>query len=87
MKACPECQSDHIHRSHARGFWEPIQKRFTAKRIFRCHDCGWRGWLETGRSRSAFPHPASMRLGPLVLIVAAAIAIGTLIAMGLVFRK
>ena len=20
--------------------------RHTTKRLFRCHDCGWRGWLE-----------------------------------------
>lgn len=86
-KTCPECKSNRVHRSHARNLWEKVQKRFTTRRLFRCHDCGWRGWLETGRAQPVISRVDSMRLGPMMLIVAVAIGIGVLIVMGVMFRK
>lgn len=44
MEHCPKCKSERIHRSRARTKWEAWRKEVTAKRLFRCHDCGWRGW-------------------------------------------
>lgn len=42
--ACPDC-GGRIHRSHTRGLNEKLVKTFTPYRTFRCHECGWRGWL------------------------------------------
>jgi predicted RNA-binding Zn-ribbon protein involved in translation (DUF1610 family) len=41
---CPDC-GGRIHRSHTRGFNEKLIKTFTPYRAYRCHECGWRGWL------------------------------------------
>lgn len=42
---CPKCESLQLHRSRARGLPERIRRRFSSQRLFRCSDCGWRGWL------------------------------------------
>jgi UDP-GlcNAc:undecaprenyl-phosphate GlcNAc-1-phosphate transferase len=41
---CPTCGSIHLHRSHVRKITERVRKRLTDKRLFRCDECGWRGW-------------------------------------------
>jgi len=41
---CPSCASRRLHRSHVRKISERLRKRFTEKRLFRCEECGWRGW-------------------------------------------
>jgi hypothetical protein len=46
MRTCPECHSDRIHRSRARNTWEAWRKRLTRSVPFRCHLCGWRGWMD-----------------------------------------
>jgi FlaA1/EpsC-like NDP-sugar epimerase len=46
VRACPTCGGARVHRSHARSLAERVKKSMTADRLFRCHDCGWRGWLE-----------------------------------------
>jgi hypothetical protein len=42
---CLRCQIGRAHRSRARTVPERIRKELTRKRLFRCSDCGWRGWL------------------------------------------
>lgn len=42
---CPSCGEFALHRSHARTLYEGLRKKVTSKRIFRCHDCDWRGWV------------------------------------------
>ncbi len=42
---CPSCRSSEIHRSKARTFYERLRKEHTDKRLFRCQECDWRGWL------------------------------------------
>jgi len=44
---CPQCGA-HTHRSHTRGFGEKLVKTLTSHKTYRCHECGWRGWLGTG---------------------------------------
>jgi FlaA1/EpsC-like NDP-sugar epimerase len=44
-QTCPQC-SQPVHRSKAKRFDENLRKRFTGQRLFRCAECGWRGWLE-----------------------------------------
>lgn len=46
---CPQC-GEHTHRSHTRGFGEKLVKTLTSHKTYRCHDCGWRGWLRAGDS-------------------------------------
>jgi UDP-GlcNAc:undecaprenyl-phosphate GlcNAc-1-phosphate transferase len=42
---CLSCGSRNVHRSKARNLYERFKKLHTAARLYRCHDCGWRGWL------------------------------------------
>jgi predicted RNA-binding Zn-ribbon protein involved in translation (DUF1610 family) len=45
---CPEC-GNRVHKSHSRGFGERLVKAITRCKVYRCHDCGWRGWLSKGK--------------------------------------
>jgi predicted RNA-binding Zn-ribbon protein involved in translation (DUF1610 family) len=56
---CPACHCYAIYRSKLRGF-EHVKKFFTAERPYRCHDCGWRGWLENIRYATV-PLPENRR--------------------------
>src|SRR4051812_2858930 len=42
---CPSCKHSAAYRSRARNAFERYHKIRTHKRLFRCEDCGWRGWL------------------------------------------
>ena len=42
---CPSCKSLRVHRSKARNALERLKKLRTDRRLFRCEECGWRGWL------------------------------------------
>jgi hypothetical protein len=42
---CPGCGSSKIHRSRVRNLPERVRRNFSARRLFRCDDCNWRGWL------------------------------------------
>jgi hypothetical protein len=44
---CPQC-GGLTHRSHTRGFGEKLVKALTSHKTYRCHECGWRGWLPAG---------------------------------------
>ncbi len=44
-QSCPGCRVGRAHRSRASTVPERIKKELTSKRLFRCSDCGWRGWL------------------------------------------
>ncbi len=48
---CPKCSSENIHRSRHRSRWESLRKSLSTKRIYRCHDCSWRGWLESSSGK------------------------------------
>jgi FlaA1/EpsC-like NDP-sugar epimerase len=43
---CPSCHDGRLCRSRARTLRERLWKVSTTERLFRCNDCGWRGWLE-----------------------------------------
>lgn len=45
LEKCPACAHRGVHRSKARTFYETLWRDHTPKRIFRCANCGWRGWL------------------------------------------
>ena len=42
---CPHCNSQRVHRSHARSRVEEWRKTISGKRPYRCFECNWRGWL------------------------------------------
>ena len=42
---CGGCGSRNVHRSKARGIYERLRRVRTPRRVYRCGDCGWRGWL------------------------------------------
>jgi FlaA1/EpsC-like NDP-sugar epimerase len=42
---CPRCRAHRLHRSRARTLPERVRRNFSARRLFRCDDCQWRGWL------------------------------------------
>lgn len=42
---CPSCGSRNVQRSKARSFFERWRKERVEKRLFRCPECRWRGWL------------------------------------------
>lgn len=50
---CPTCGKRRASRSRARTLPERLKKGLTSKRLFRCSQCGWRGWLELLDSPSA----------------------------------
>jgi hypothetical protein len=42
---CPQCRADGLHHSRPRSWIERLRRRVTDRVPFRCHSCGWRGWL------------------------------------------
>jgi predicted RNA-binding Zn-ribbon protein involved in translation (DUF1610 family) len=46
--ACPTCNEYNLFRSRSRDLAEFLRKKFTNKRPYRCHTCGWRGWVIKG---------------------------------------
>jgi FlaA1/EpsC-like NDP-sugar epimerase len=42
---CPRCRAHRLHRSRARTLPERVRRNFSARRLFRCDACQWRGWL------------------------------------------
>ncbi len=57
-QSCPRCQSAALHRSRARTVSERLRRTYSAKRLFRCDACNWRGRLvplEFGDPEAAEP--------------------------------
>lgn len=42
---CPKCGVFHYHKSHSKNFYERLRKALLNDRVFRCHKCGYRGWI------------------------------------------
>jgi uncharacterized protein with PIN domain len=57
---CPQCNETALRRSHSASNFEKYRKRHTNKRIFRCHSCGWRGWLYENELR--FPSISNVEI-------------------------
>jgi len=45
MLACPECGKYQFHKSHTKNSYERFRKFFFRQRPYRCHSCGYRGWV------------------------------------------
>jgi len=75
---CPQC-SGRTHRSHANSFYERLIKAWTSYNVYRCRECGWRGWLRNRKSSSMGRHTARTIIGLLVTLL-----ITTLLALYLI---
>jgi hypothetical protein len=47
---CPQC-GGRSHRSHRKSFGEKLIKVLTSRNVYRCRECGWRGWLRNRESQ------------------------------------
>ena len=43
-RICPAC-GWRVHHSHTRSFREKFIRAVTSYKMYRCRECGWRGWL------------------------------------------
>ncbi|MBI5647266.1 MAG: hypothetical protein HY962_10075 [Ignavibacteriae bacterium] len=48
---CPKCGAEALRRSHSKTRLERFKRAHTLKRVFRCHECGWRGWVDEAKLR------------------------------------
>src|SRR5438105_2673757 len=74
---CPQC-SGRTHRSHTDSLSEKLFRNLTSLRLYRCRECGWRGWLRNPKP-SRKRHVARTIIGLLVTLL-----ITTLLALYLV---
>ena len=42
---CPKCGAHEFHKSHTRGYYEKLRKNLFHQQPYRCHQCGYRGWI------------------------------------------
>lgn len=42
---CPSCGEYRMHQSRARNTTEKLMKRLLPYKVYRCHNCNWRGWI------------------------------------------
>jgi DNA-directed RNA polymerase subunit RPC12/RpoP len=75
---CPQC-GGRTHRSHANRFHERLIRSLTSYKVYRCHECGWRGWLRNRKSSSKRRHALRTIIGLLVTLL-----ITTLLALYLI---
>lgn len=47
LNPCPECGEYSFHKSHTRNFYERTRKMVFHQQPYRCHDCGYRGWVSS----------------------------------------
>ncbi len=48
FERCPSCSNvSTLHRSRTRNWKESFFKSFSFYKIYRCDNCGWRGYLST----------------------------------------
>lgn len=65
---CPKCGNS-LHRSRSRSFLEKLLKGFSNLKPYRCHECGWRGWLATTRYKPVNAHTRKLQSIALTLLV------------------
>jgi predicted RNA-binding Zn-ribbon protein involved in translation (DUF1610 family) len=74
---CPDCGYA-LHRSRSRRLYEKLIKAVSGQRLYRCHECGWRGWLKVNHK----PKTSALKkkLLPYILTLLTALLI-TLLAL------
>ncbi len=59
---CPRCADYRAYRSRGRTHFERSRTAWSPKRLYRCHGCGWRGWLRPSETVSP-PVPTTSDVG------------------------
>ncbi len=55
LEPCPHCgKFGTLHRSRSRTFYERAVKFFLPYKIYRCSECGWRGFRYIGWTEKLF---------------------------------
>ncbi len=55
LEPCPHCgKFGTLHRSRSRNFYERAVKFFLPYKIYRCSECGWRGFRYIGWTEKLF---------------------------------
>lgn len=49
-RPCPKCGEYNLYRSHSKNVVERSLKSLLPLKIYRCHNCSWRGWLNKKRA-------------------------------------
>jgi len=52
---CARCEKGSLNRSKARTPVERMRRMLSGRRLYRCDQCGWRGWLEPTESGVVLP--------------------------------
>jgi len=61
---CPACGSNRVFPSRLRNGIERVRQMLTDKQPHRCHQCGWRKWLDLQvHPDSPDVHPEDLRTG------------------------
>lgn len=68
INPCPKCGEYAFHKSHTRGFYEKMRKRLLRQQPYRCHKCGYRGWIAS-KAVGSKPTAKQLLLYLVVLIV------------------
>lgn len=71
---CPTC-GNHLHRSHSRGFSEKLIKGLSRSKLYRCHECSWRGWLAAEKQPTTSQSPRKLQSIALTLFAILLIAV------------
>jgi hypothetical protein len=66
---CPTCRQ-HIHRSRCRNLSEKLVRALTSRNRYRCHECGWRGWVVASKPKK-YKHRLRTVVGFAVALLAA----------------
>lgn len=55
LEACPHCgKFGTLHRSRSRNIYEKLVKFFLPYKIYKCSECGWRGFRYIGWTTKIF---------------------------------
>lgn len=73
---CRECGYQ-LHRSRSRGAHEKFVKALSRSKLYRCHECGWRGWIAPARAVNLLP--LYRRLLPYLLVLVVTVLILVLV--------
>ena len=67
---CPKCGAGAVHRSHSRGIRERLVKTFSPYRMYRCHQCNWRGWVKTTKEGKKTSIAKTLLIYSVVIVLA-----------------
>lgn len=77
-RTCPECKNK-LYRSHSRGVTEQVIKTISPLRTYRCHECGWRGWIAIKSRKN--PNPLFTRKVLSVVVIVVGTILVTILAV------